>query len=250
MSLPLSESVFGGNRVVAIGGAQPTVLLANGAYAYRMVRLAAGQALAVDDLRSYSIFCLTAGDGGVAVNGAALNQGDVANVEAAPVTVTAVSPSVLLVAGVTGDSGRAPGMAITRSADHYRVTKPWGHELWFNGEHPGYVLKEVFIRGGNRTSLQYHHFKEETNLLVAGTATLVYKAAAGIANDDARDSHLGSTSVQAPSFLHIVPEVLHRLIAATDVLLYEASTPHLDDVIRVQDDSGRRDGRVAHEHAR
>jgi mannose-6-phosphate isomerase-like protein (cupin superfamily) len=256
MSEAQSESFFGGNRVVSLNGGQPTVRLANGRYIYRMVSLGPAESHIVDDMGSFSVLCLSVGRGaGVTIGGQVddvdkvLRAGDVARVERRTVVLTAgAGPGVLLVAGVREQVRDQPSIEMTRAADHYRVSKPWGHELWFNGEHPAYVLKEVFIRGGNRTSLQYHHFKEETNLLVSGTAALVYKADPAVANDDAREPDLASTTIQSPSFVHIVPGVLHRLIAESDVLLYEASTPHLDDVVRVQDDSGRQHGRIATEH--
>jgi mannose-6-phosphate isomerase len=246
-----SDSMFGGNEVVSLADGWPSVQLANGPYNYRVLSLVAGQSHTVDGLRSYAVYCLKGEPGdAVASVGGALRQGDVLKSEGMPITLTGVQASVLLVAGIVGDVRPDQGVKIVRSADHYRVSKPWGHELWLNGEHPGFVLKEVFIRAGNRTSLQYHHFKEETNLLVSGTARLVYKASRDVSNDRVREPHLGEAPFRAPAYVHIVPEVLHRLIADTDVLLYEASTPHLDDVVRVQDDSGRQHGRIEQEHRR
>lgn len=245
----MSESLFGGNRVVSLDNRERVVQLADGVYKYRMVTVPAGDSHAIDDMGSYSIYCLSAEPGGgVMLPDGVLHPGDAAKVEGTALTLQAAAETRVLIAGVRTGSGGPPSVTITRSAEHYRVSKPWGHELWLNGEHPSYVLKEVFIRAGNRTSLQYHHFKEETNLLVSGTATLVYKTASDINNDDARESHLAEAKIQAFSFVHIVPEILHRLIADSDVLLYEASTPHLDDVVRVQDDSGRAHGRIKREH--
>ena len=48
--------------------------------------------------------------------------------------------------------------------------------------------------------------------------------------------------------INISPYVIHRLEAKSDLLLYEVSTPHLNDVIRLQDDSNRKDGRIDEEH--
>ena len=41
---------------------------------------------------------------------------------------------------------------------------------------------------------------------------------------------------------------VHRLRAITDIMLYEVSTPHLDDVIRISDDQKRNNGRISSEH--
>jgi len=40
------------------------------------------------------------------------------------------------------------------------------------------------------------------------------------------------------------------LKAISDILLYEVSTPHLDDVIRLADDKKRKDGRISTEHSK
>ena len=46
-----------------------------------------------------------------------------------------------------------------------------------------------------------------------------------------------------------MPGNIHRIQAITDILLYEVSTPHLDDVVRLQDDNKRPDGRIKEEHS-
>ena len=56
------------------------------------------------------------------------------------------------------------------------VAKPWGQEKWIQtgqGEHT-YVLKEIVLNAGNKTSLQVHKFKAETNYILEGTGELVY----------------------------------------------------------------------------
>ena len=44
------------------------------------------------------------------------------------------------------------------------VEKPWGYEKWI-AHTKDYVLKEIFIKKGHKTSLQYHNEKKETNYL-------------------------------------------------------------------------------------
>jgi len=48
--------------------------------------------------------------------------------------------------------------------------------------------------------------------------------------------------------LQIQPQVVHRIEALTDTILIEASTHHLDDVVRLEDDFGRPDGKIEAEH--
>jgi mannose-6-phosphate isomerase-like protein (cupin superfamily) len=56
------------------------------------------------------------------------------------------------------------------------VSKPWGHEKWIASGKPDfkYALKEIFIKKGTRSSLQFHELKEETNIVTKGTAALHY----------------------------------------------------------------------------
>ena len=51
-------------------------------------------------------------------------------------------------------------------------------------------------------------------------------------------------------FVNVNNYAVHRLKAISDILLYEVSTPHLNDVIRLADDKKRKDGRIAKEHTR
>ena len=41
----------------------------------------------------------------------------------------------------------------------------------------------------------------------------------------------------------------HRVIAKTDYTALEVSTPHLDDVVRFQDDTDRASGKIDEEHS-
>jgi hypothetical protein len=46
----------------------------------------------------------------------------------------------------------------------------------------------------------------------------------------------------------VKPFAIHRIEAKTNIVLFEASTPHLNDVIRILDDTNREDGRINFEH--
>ena len=49
-------------------------------------------------------------------------------------------------------------------------------------------------------------------------------------------------------FFTVRPPKKHRVIVITDIILQEVSTPEVDDVIRISDDSDRGDGKIEHEH--
>jgi mannose-6-phosphate isomerase-like protein (cupin superfamily) len=221
---------------------------ATNSYFYEHRKIRAGETAALPDWPRVIIFIPQGSDVTLQVGDITLNTGDTLQLTNSNAEIKCISGagSVLLTGGAL-----APNQAdkiLTRAGEHYKVTKPWGHELWLNGEDPVFNFKEVFIRAGHQTSLQYHHFKEETNLLFVGTADLIYKTNTAISNDNVMPADTGVLPLTAPSCVHMIPEVLHRLRATTDLYLYEVATPFLDDVIRVQDDANRAHGRVAAEH--
>jgi mannose-6-phosphate isomerase len=110
-----------------------------------------------------------------------------------------------------------------------RIEKPWGYEDIF-AETETYVGKVIFVRGGERLSLQYHEVKDETMTLLSGAAELQVGSSA---------EQLQTVALARSESVRIRPGVLHRLVALDDCEVLEVSTPHLDDVVRVSDDYGR-----------
>jgi mannose-6-phosphate isomerase-like protein (cupin superfamily) len=111
-----------------------------------------------------------------------------------------------------------------------RVEKPWGWELiWAEAEE--YVGKLLFIRAGEALSLQYHERKHESWLVHEGRARLELGPAEG--------GELEIQEVAPGDALRYPPGTMHRVTALEDTLIVEVSTPHLDDVVRVDDRYGR-----------
>ena len=104
------------------------------------------------------------------------------------------------------------------------VEKPWGYEKWV-AHCPEYVLKEIFIKKGTKTSLQYHKKKKETLYFFNGKIQLTV--------DDY------TVTANAGSIVELLPEQIHQICALEDSLLFEVSTYHLEDVVRLKDDYGR-----------
>jgi len=110
-----------------------------------------------------------------------------------------------------------------------RVAKPWGYEIiWAHSDR--YMGKILHIEPGHCLSLQYHNQKHESIYVLRGRMIFRYKNEAGALVD--REMIAGDAQ-QVPTGLVHQFEALER----TDVL--EASTPHLDDVVRLQDRYGR-----------
>ena len=123
-------------------------------------------------------------------------------------------------------------MAITREGleafafDAKRVEKPWGYELiWAHSER--YCGKLLFIRQGEQLSLQFHEQKDET----------VYVHEGRIEIELGKDAE--PEIVEAGAAFRIRPGTVHRWRALEDSLVLEASTPELDDVVRLEDRYGR-----------
>ena len=154
----------------------------------------------------------------------------------------------IIVAGTEKPSDVQSVIKYTASDNIYRVRKPWGHELWINGQHQNYAFKQIFIKSGTKTSLQYHILKSETNVLFGGSCKLHFKKNSNLLNEEVNNSDIEAMGLEAISSIDIDPLTIHRIEAVTDVLLYEVSTPHLDDVIRISDDTNRTDGRILSEH--
>ena len=140
---------------------------------------------------------------------------------------------------------------------HKSVSKPWGHEIWYVWFKDYHVLKKIFMKKGNKCSLQYHDQKYETNFLVDGKAKIIKGLYINlndnkknifekILNTDLHNDY--STVSNAPYVFTNVPGEVHRVYSEEDYTAYEVSTPQLDDVVRVQDDSKRASGLIASEH--
>lgn len=127
------------------------------------------------------------------------------------------------------------------------VKKPWGREVWINyrmGEAVGdedkrYVMKKLYINKGTKTSFQYHIDKVETNFLVNGSVEAWFEN---------EKNYVDIKTLHAGSIWTIPAGVKHRIITLEDVILMECSSPEVDDVVRLEDDTLRGNGRIQSEH--
>lgn len=110
----------------------------------------------------------------------------------------------------------------------YRVDKPWGHELiWARTDR--YVGKILHLNAGHSLSCQYHNRKDETLHVLRGELLL------RTGTPDA----LAERTLRPGESVHIPPGVVHELEAIVDTDVLEASTPELDDLVRLRDRYGR-----------
>jgi quercetin dioxygenase-like cupin family protein len=120
-------------------------------------------------------------------------------------------------------------MDITPEDLPIRVEKPWGHEIWYAWT-DAYVGKIIHVDAGHKLSVQYHERKDETSYLLKGRMTL-YK---GTSLDD-----LTATEIAEGHQWRNLPGDVHTIEALEDSDVLEVSTPHLEDVVRLQDAYGR-----------
>jgi len=115
------------------------------------------------------------------------------------------------------------------AADVTHVEKPWGYELIY-AVTDAYCGKLLFVRAGQALSLQYHERKDETIFLHSGKATVEIGPPGG---------PLARETIAPGRAFRIAPRTVHRLLALEDSAFLEVSTPHLDDVVRLEDSYGR-----------
>lgn len=106
------------------------------------------------------------------------------------------------------------------------INKNWGYEevIELNDK---YCLKRLFMKKGHKCSLQYHNSKLETFIVVEGRLRVYLDSM-----DNFQDFLPGQ-------FLTIPVGKVHRMEALEDSFYLEASTPHMTDVVRLEDDYGR-----------
>ena len=118
------------------------------------------------------------------------------------------------------------------------VIKPWGKEVWLE-LNDRYCYKRIYINAGYKTSYQYHNFKIETNYIISGEAEVWLENDEGIVE---------KKLMKEGDYFNVKPPKKHRVIALTDIILQEVSTPEVDDVFRINDEFARGDGKVEGEH--
>ncbi len=111
-----------------------------------------------------------------------------------------------------------------------KVEKPWGHELiWALTD--DYCGKLLFVKAGHALSLQFHREKDESWYVQQGRAKLELGSPG--------DPILNTEVIGPGAAFRYRPGTVHRVTAIEDTVILEVSTPHLDDVVRLEDRYGR-----------
>jgi mannose-6-phosphate isomerase-like protein (cupin superfamily) len=102
----------------------------------------------------------------------------------------------------------------------------WGEEVLLAVVSGKYSLKRLLVRAGCKGGLQYHRLKDEVAVVISGQM---------IIRTDDGSGKLVERIVGPGDVVHFSPGVVHQEEAITDCVLIEASTPHSNDRVRVEE---------------
>lgn len=109
------------------------------------------------------------------------------------------------------------------------IVKPWGSEELIE-INERYVVKKLTMMAGHRCSLQFHNKKCETIYVLTGRLNIY---------SGENYTELTVKEFRAGEHITLTPGVVHRMEALENSIYLEASTPELDDVVRISDDYKR-----------
>src|SRR3990167_3408375 len=105
----------------------------------------------------------------------------------------------------------------------------WGREILI-AHVPGlYTGKLLMTNKGAKGGLQKHHLKNECGYLYSGELLFRY---------DSGDGKIREKKLIAGDAVHIPPGAVHQEEALTDCIIFETSTPHFNDRVRIEPEYG------------
>ena len=110
-----------------------------------------------------------------------------------------------------------------------KIEKPWGYEILIEHNRK-YVMKKIQMNKGCKCSIQYHEKKKETIYVLSGKLKLYI-------GDEVNS--LQEIIMNPDDTLTLEPLTIHRMEAIEDSIYLEASSPELEDVVRLEDEYGR-----------
>ena len=109
------------------------------------------------------------------------------------------------------------------------IKKPWGKEeiIEVNDK---YMMKKLTMWKDHRCSLQLHNYKKETIYVLSGKLRII---------SGSNQNNLSGKIYTAGDSITIPPGIVHRMEGVEDSIYLEASSPEMDDVVRLVDDYDR-----------
>ena len=109
------------------------------------------------------------------------------------------------------------------------VDKPWGKEIWIE-VNESYAMKKLCMNAGHQCSIQYHEKKKETFYMLKGECLFFHGPSL---------EEITEILMKEGDSFTVEPGMVHRMRAVTDIEYLEASSPELEDVVRLEDNYGR-----------
>lgn len=104
--------------------------------------------------------------------------------------------------------------------------RPWGTEDVLAIVSQKFSVKLLRVREGNKGGLQYHRLKDEVAVLISGEMLIRY---------DLGDGQLRERVIRGGDTVHFPPGLVHQEEAITECVIVEASTPHFNDRVRMEE---------------
>ena len=107
--------------------------------------------------------------------------------------------------------------------------RTWGKEILLSLIPKILSLKLLKLKKGKKGGLQYHHKKNECGYILSGRLIVRFDKGRG---------KLNKKVLKAGDAFHFPPGSVHQEEALTDCQIIEASTPHFNDRVRVEEEYG------------
>ena len=108
--------------------------------------------------------------------------------------------------------------------------RPWGSEDLLALVSKQFSVKRLKVKAGNKGGLQFHRLKDEVAVLISGEMLIRF---------DLGDKVLQERIIKAGDVVHFPPGLVHQEEAITDCEIIEASSPHFNDRVRMEEFYGQ-----------
>ena len=108
--------------------------------------------------------------------------------------------------------------------------RPWGSEELLALVSRQFSVKRLKVKAGNKGGLQFHRLKDEVAVLISGEMLIRF---------DLGDKVLRERIIKAGDVVHFPPGLVHQEEAITDCEIIEASSPHFNDRVRMEEFYGQ-----------
>ena len=102
----------------------------------------------------------------------------------------------------------------------------WGSETLLALVPQKYSVKRLEIQAGHKGGLQFHRLKDEVAVMVSGKMIVRYDDGTGTIQE---------RIVGPGDVVHFPPGLVHQEEAITECVIIEASTPHFNDRVRMEE---------------